>query len=93
MKAVFLDSISGAAARSSFAAETPSDLINCYLVFTLVRGTAKFEGCRNRGASAADDRNFDRFLLRQVKIPRAIVFQESMSRTKDVISARLRQLR
>jgi hypothetical protein len=38
-----------------------------------VRGTAQFEGCRNRGASAADDGNFDRFLFGQI-IPRTIGF-------------------
>ena len=75
MKAVFLDSISGTAARSSFAAETPSQLINCYLVFAFVRGTAKFEGRRNRGTSAPDDRNFDRVLLGQVKFLAVIVFK------------------
>ena len=67
MKSVFLDSIGGTSARSSFTAETPSELINCHLVFALVRGAAKFEGRRNRGASAADDRNFDRFLMGQVE--------------------------
>ena len=67
MKAVFFDSTSRPAARGSFAAETPSQLINCYLVFAFMRGTAKFEGRGNRCASAADDRNFDRFLLGQVK--------------------------
>jgi hypothetical protein len=67
MKAVFLDSIGGAAARSSLAAETPSQLINCYLVFPFVHGTAKLKGGRNRSASTADDCNFDRFLLGQVK--------------------------
>ncbi len=45
MQAVFLDSVSETAARSSFAAETPSELIYCYLVFALMCGTAKFEGC------------------------------------------------
>ena len=31
-----------------------------------MRGTAQFEGRRNRSASAADDRNFDRLLLGQI---------------------------
>jgi len=66
MKSVFFNSIGGAAARSSFPAKTPALLINCYLVFAVVRGTAKFEGRRNRGASAADNGNFDRLLFRQI---------------------------
>jgi len=63
---VFFDSIGGTPARSSFPAKTPAQLINCYLVFAIVRGTAQFEGRRNRGASAADDRDFDRLLLGQI---------------------------
>jgi len=66
MKSVFFNSIGGAAARSSFPAKTPALLINCYLVFAVVRGTAKFEGRRNRGASATDDGNFDRLLFGQI---------------------------
>src|ERR1700722_9412028 len=66
MKSVFFDSIGGTAARSSFPAKTPTQLINCYLVFAIVRGTAQFEGRRNRGASAADDGNFDRLLFGQI---------------------------
>ena len=66
MKPVFFDSIGGTAARSSFPAKTPAQLINCYLVFAIVRGTAQFEGRRNRGASAADDSNFDRLLFGQI---------------------------
>lgn len=67
MKAVFLDSIGRTAARSSLATETPSQLINGYLVFAVMDPTAEFEGRRNRGASAADDSNFDRFLMGQLK--------------------------
>src|SRR5580704_11474827 len=66
MKPVFFDSIGWPAARSSFPAETPAQLIDCYLVFAIVRGTAQFEGRRNRGASAADYSNFDRLLFRQI---------------------------
>ena len=66
MQSVFFDSIGGTAPRSSVPAEPPSQLINCYLVFAVVRRTAKFEGRRNRGASAADDGNFDRLLFGQI---------------------------
>jgi len=69
MESVFFNSIGGAAARSSFPAKTPALLINCYLVFAVVRRTAKFEGRRNRGASAADNGNFDRLLFRQIISP------------------------
>jgi len=40
MEAVFFDSIGGTAARSSFPAESPTELINSYLVFALVYGAA-----------------------------------------------------
>ena len=69
MQSVFFDSIGGTAPRSSFPAEPPSQLINCYLVFAVVSRTAKFEGRRNRGASAADNGNFDRLLFRQIISP------------------------
>ena len=62
---MFFDSIGWTASRSSLAAETPSELINCYLVFALVRGTAQFESRRNRGASATDDGNSNRLLSGQ----------------------------
>jgi hypothetical protein len=65
MKPVFFDSIGRPTARSSFPAKTPAQLIDCYLVFAIVRGTAQFEGRRNCGASAADDGNFDRLLFGQ----------------------------
>ena len=66
MKPVFFNSVGGTATRSSFAAKTPAELINCYLVFSFVLGTAQFERSRNRGASAANHGNFDRGLLGQV---------------------------
>ncbi len=66
MKSVFFNSIGGTTARSSFSAETPSQLIDCYLVFAAVRGAAKFKGCRNCGASASYNGNFDRLLFGQV---------------------------
>ena|SRR6266404_1560570 len=66
MKAVFFDSVGGTAARSSFAAKAPTELINCYLVFSFVLGAAQFERSRNRGASAANHGNFDRRLFGQV---------------------------
>lgn len=66
MKSMFFDSIGRTAARSSLPAETPALLINCYLVFAVMRGTAKFEGRRNRGASTADDGNSDRLLFGQI---------------------------
>ena len=66
MKAVFFDSVGGTAARSSFAAKTPAELINCYLVFAFVLGAAQFERSGNRGASASDDGNFDRRLFGQI---------------------------
>ena len=66
MKPMFFDSIGGTAARSSFPAKTPAELINRYLVFAIVRGTAKFEGRGDRGTSAADDSNFNRLLFGQV---------------------------
>jgi hypothetical protein len=65
VKPVFFDSIGRPAARSSFPAETPTQLIDCYLVFGIVRGAAQFEGRRNRSTSATDDGNFDRFLFGQ----------------------------
>src|SRR5258708_23989272 len=66
MKAVFFDSVGGTAARSSFAAKAPTELINCYLVFAFVLGAAQFERSRNRGASATNHGNFDRRLFGQV---------------------------
>src|SRR5258708_28213485 len=66
MKPVFFISSGGPAAGRAFPAETPPQLIDCYLVFALVRRTAQFEGRRNRGASAADDGYFDRLLFGQI---------------------------
>jgi hypothetical protein len=62
---MFFNSIGWTASRSSLAAESPSELINRYLVFAIVRGTAQFESCRNRGAAATDDGNSDWLLFGQ----------------------------
>lgn len=65
MKPVFFDSIGWTAARSSFAAKSPAGLIDCYLVFALVRGAAQFESSGDRSASATYDGNSDRLLFGQ----------------------------
>jgi predicted NUDIX family NTP pyrophosphohydrolase len=66
MEAVLFNSICWTSARGSLAAETPAELIDGYLVFALMCRPAQFEGGRNRCASAANDRNFDRLLFSQV---------------------------
>ena len=82
MKSVFFNSIGGTSARSSFTAETPAQLIDCYLVLAVVRRPAKFEGRRNRGASAANDGDSDRLLLGQI-IFLARSNSDTISRTKN----------
>src|SRR5579862_2006008 len=88
---MFFDPIGWTASRSSFTPETPSELINCYLVFALVRRTAQFESRRNRGASATDDSNSDRLLFGQT-ISSQLDSRCALSRKKDPICAPVRQL-
>jgi hypothetical protein len=59
MQAMLLDPTRRAAARSAFAAQPPSKLINRDLKPSAILRTGQLPRRRHRGASAAHDRHFD----------------------------------
>ena len=66
MKAMFFNTPGVTAARCSFAAETPTQLVEGDVVRAFVtRGEFKLERRRDRGAAAANHSNLNGFALSQ----------------------------